>query len=85
MLNIFPNPEGVKCLNQAIYRDIQVLRTWESIFIAPVDCIYGYSHSTLSALLENELLVIPHSYQENSKLKINKLLLLAAEIEHCAN
>ena len=32
---VFHNAEGVECLNQAIYRDIQVLRTWETVFIAP--------------------------------------------------
>ena len=33
---VFPNAEGVECLNQAIFTDIQVLRTWETVFIAPV-------------------------------------------------
>ena len=53
--------KGLECLNQAIYTDIQVLRTWETVFIAPVDCIYGYSYSTLSALLENVILFISRS------------------------
>ena len=60
-LKFFPNPEGVECLNQAIYRDIQVLRTWEAVFAVSVDCIYGYLYSTPSALLENVLLLILRS------------------------
>ena len=40
-----PKSEGLECLNQAIYRDIQVLRTWEAAFITPVGCTYGYSYS----------------------------------------
>ena len=60
---IFPKSEGLECLNQAIYRDIQVLRTWKTVFIAPVDCIYGYSYSTLSALLKNVVLFIWYSLE----------------------
>ena len=35
--------KGLECLNQAIYTDIQVLRTGETVFIAPVDLPNGRS------------------------------------------
>ncbi len=53
----FLNPEGVKCLNQVICRDIQVLRTWKTVFVTPVGCTYGYSHSIPLGLQKCALLI----------------------------
>ncbi len=49
MLNLFSTP---KVLNVArlLGVHVQVLRTWDTIFILSVGCTYGYSHSSPSGL-----------------------------------
>ena len=57
----FPSPKDLNVsINGAIYT-FNPFRVGKNLRYHPVDCIYGYSYSTPSALSENALLLISHS------------------------